>query len=104
MISFKNGKVYKDGKEVHLSTIEYELLDYLANYYGKPKHIEQIIGFIWSDSLNSITHNSVYNAIYKIRKKLGKDSIICIPKRGYTIGTNFTVHQVLCDKCKSEIK
>ena len=61
-----------DGRAVHLTPTEYELLRYLALHAGKPVSHTTLLRQVWGDYAVGDKYNTRY-VVAQIRKKLGDD-------------------------------
>lgn len=72
-IDYSSGCVFLDGKELHLTPIEYKLLCLLARNAGKVLTHNYILNDVWKNALDSdVTSLRVYMA--NLRKKIEPDS------------------------------
>jgi DNA-binding response OmpR family regulator len=76
-------KLYNRQVEINLSKKERDLLELLAKNINKSTSIEDIIVFVWSDSINEVSLESVKSLMSKLRKKLPKDTISNVYGVGY---------------------
>ncbi|MDZ7818889.1 MAG: response regulator transcription factor [Aliarcobacter sp.] len=94
VISFKNNILYNvihsclidnnEKKEIHLTCKEIDLLNFLIKNYNRVCSAEELKSAIWDDSLDA-TDSAMKNLLNKLRKKIGKESIINISGVGYKI-------------------
>ncbi len=61
-----------DGRQVHLTPTEYELLRYLALHAGKPVSHSTLLRQVWGEYAVGDKYNTRY-VVAQIRKKLGDD-------------------------------
>ncbi len=74
-IDYNSNMVYVDGKEVHLTALEYRLLCLLANNAGKVLTHSYIIDHIWGSGVESdIVSLRVYMTSLRKKLKSGSDS------------------------------
>ena len=66
-------RVLQDGKEIHLTHLEYSTLVLLASNPGIVLTRPQIFEAVWNMDSDSY-HSSVVNVIYNMRKKIEPDS------------------------------
>lgn len=66
-------RVFKNGKEINLTRLEYSTLVFLASSPGIVFTQTQIFEAIWNIDSDSC-HSSVVNVIYNLRKKIEPDS------------------------------
>lgn len=73
-------------KAVKLTDKEYDLFYLLNKNRGKLVTREVILKKIWGNMiLTEEFANSIRVLIFYLRKKLGKKSIRCVPRRGYVL-------------------
>ena len=83
VIDNNNAKVYKDGKEVILTSLEYKILLMLFNNKGILVTREQILDKIWDVAGNFVNDNTLTVYIKRIREKIDdKDGKIIQTVRG----------------------
>lgn len=70
--------------EITLTAKELELLDYLILYSNRVVSQDELKNNIWKDSLEA-TDSALKNLLNKLRKKIGKESIINISGVGYRL-------------------
>lgn len=75
-INFSGKKVWKNGKEIALSTLEFDLLRYFARNPGKILSRSDIYENVWGEFENYMLSRVVDIYIGYLRKKLGKDIIL----------------------------
>ncbi len=66
-------RVFRDGKDVNLTRLEYSTLIFLASNPGIVFTQTQIFESVWNMDSDSC-HSSVVNVIYNLRKKIEPDS------------------------------
>lgn len=66
-------KVYREGKEVELSALEYRLLLTLATHRGQVLTRSQLLEGIWDIAGNFVSDNALTVTIKRLREKLGDD-------------------------------
>lgn len=80
--------VTKSGKPVHLTTKEFQLLEYLAARRGEVLSKDQLLDHVWSDDTR-VQHNTVETFVANLRKKVdkpgGENIIRTIRGFGYTV-------------------
>lgn len=94
VISFKNGIEFNvlhkklfcknNNKEMLLTSKELMLIEYLVKHSNRIVSIDELKKYIWEDELES-TDSALKNLLNKIRKKIGKDSILNISGVGYRL-------------------
>lgn len=72
-VDYAAGCVYMDGKEIHLTPIEYKLLCLLAKNTGKVLTHNFIIREIWGSGTSSAETSSLWVFMATLRKKIEKD-------------------------------
>ena len=72
------------GKEIELTTREFDVLYYLARYAGQVLTARQIYEAVSGESAVCDYH-SVESSIYSIRRKLGRDVILTVRGYGYKL-------------------
>ena len=77
--------VYKDKKEIQLTSLELKILSLLFSNLNKVVTRNDIIDKIWEWTGNDINDNTVTVYLKRIREKLGTDIIITIKGIGYRI-------------------
>ncbi len=77
--------VYKDKKEIQLTSLELKILSLLFNNVNKVVTRNDIIDKIWEWTGNDVNDNTVTVYLKRIREKLGTDIIITIKGIGYRI-------------------
>ena len=93
-ITFKNNIQYNvshnclidDNKkeEIHLTNKELDLLNFLIKNNNRICSADELKSVIWDDYLEA-TDSALKNLLNKIRKKIGKESIINISGVGYKL-------------------
>lgn len=63
--------VTKAGKPVHLTTKEFQLLEYLASRRGEVLSKDQLLDHVWADE-SRVQHNTVETFVANLRKKVDK--------------------------------
>lgn len=66
-------RVFQNGKEIHLTRLEYSTLVFLASNPGTVFTKAQIFEAVWNMDSDSC-YSSVVNVIYNLRKKIEPDS------------------------------
>lgn len=85
-LNYMEKTVTYNGKHIELSPKELDLLYLLAQ---KPDWIfprEVIYSAVWEGGRDDVPRQTVENAIWKIRKKMGHDIIETVTLRGYRLG------------------
>ncbi len=80
--------VYKDKKEIILTSLELKILGLLFSNLNKVVTRNDIIDKIWEWTGNDINDNTVTVYLKRIREKLGTDIIVTIKGIGYRIDEN----------------
>jgi two-component system, OmpR family, response regulator VicR len=85
------GKVYKNGKEVLLTTLEYRLLLIFANHIGQVLTRAQLLDRIWDMAGDFVNDNTLTVYIKRLREKLEDDPqrptlIKTVRGMGYKVG------------------
>ena len=75
-------QIVLNGKEIELTTREFDVLYYLARYAGQVLTAGQIYEAVSGESAVCDYH-SVESSIYSIRRKLGRDVILTVRGYGY---------------------
>lgn len=70
VINLDNFKVYKDDKELTISSTEFKLLKYLIENKGQVLLKEQILSNLWDDTGNFVDENTLPVNIRRLRKKI----------------------------------
>lgn len=91
VINTKQAKVYRNGKEVFLTSLEYRLLLVFLNNRGQVLARNQLLEGIWDIDGNFINDNTLSVYIKRLREKLEEDSqnpkiIITVRGLGYRMG------------------
>jgi DNA-binding SARP family transcriptional activator/predicted ATPase len=84
VIDLARGCLRRDGADVKLRPKSFEVLQCLAENYGRLLSKEVIINAVWKDAF--VTDNSLVQCLIEIRRALGDDSqtiIRTVPRRGY---------------------
>ncbi len=63
--------VKKNGKPVHLTAKEFQLLEYLAARRGEVLSKDQLLDHVWADE-DRVQHNTVETFVANLRKKIDK--------------------------------
>lgn len=90
-INTLEGKVYKDGKEIALTALEYRLLLVFANHMGQVLSRNQLLEQIWDVAGDFVNDNTLTVYIKRLREKLGDDPqnpvlIKTVRGLGYKVG------------------
>jgi DNA-binding response OmpR family regulator len=79
--------VTKNGREVHLTAKEFQLLEYLAARRGEVLSKDQLLDHVWSDD-SRVQHNTVETFVANLRKKIekpgGENIVKTVRGFGYT--------------------
>jgi DNA-binding response OmpR family regulator len=67
---------------VHLTTKEFQLLEYLFRHKGEVLSKEQLLDHVWADEAR-VQHNTVETFIANVRKKIGGSDSVIQTVRGY---------------------
>ena len=88
VVDIEGRKVVRGKKEIHLTTKEFSLLEYLLRHKGKAISRMEILEHVWDMNADPFT-NTVETHVLTLRKKIkapGGDSIIrTVPGIGYKI-------------------
>jgi two-component system OmpR family response regulator len=71
-----------NGKHLHITAKEFQLLEYLMRHNGEVLSKERLLSHVWSDE-DRVQHNTVETFIAHLRKKLGKAGDVIETVRGY---------------------
>jgi DNA-binding response OmpR family regulator len=63
--------VKKNGKPLHLTAKEFQLLEYLASRRGEVRSKDQLLDHVWADE-DRVQHNTVETFVANLRKKVDK--------------------------------
>ncbi len=74
--------VHKNGKPVHVTAKEFQLLEYLLRHKGEVVNKDQLLDHVWSDE-DRVQRNTVETFIANVRKKVGPDNEVIETVRGY---------------------
>lgn len=74
-IRFDERKVLKDGNEIRLSALEFNLFTYLVRHKGKTISKEELMEKVWGEYDAFETSRTVDVYVGYLRKKLGKDLV-----------------------------
>jgi DNA-binding response OmpR family regulator len=74
--------VRKDGKPVHLTAKELQLLEYLIRHRGEVLSKDQLLDHVWADEAR-VQHNTVETFVANVRKKIGEGDSVIQTVRGY---------------------
>jgi DNA-binding response OmpR family regulator len=72
---------YKESS-IHLTTKEFQLLEYLLRHKGEVLSKEQLLDHVWTDEAR-VQHNTVETFIANVRKKIGGSNSVIQTVRGY---------------------
>lgn len=75
-------EVTVDGKIVHLTAKEFQLLEYLLHHKGEVLSKDQLLDHVWADE-ERVQHNTVETFIANVRKKIGAGDAVIHTVRGY---------------------
>lgn len=75
-------EVTADGKLVHLTAKEFQLLEYLLHHRGEVLSKDQLLDHVWADE-DRVQHNTVETFIANVRKKIGSGDSVIQTVRGY---------------------
>lgn len=71
-----------DGKLTHLTTKEFQLVEYLLRHKGEVVSKDQLLDHVWEDE-DRVQHNTVETFIANVRKKIGSGDRIIQTVRGH---------------------
>ena len=74
--------VLADGKVLHVTAKEFQVLEYLMRHRGEVLSKERLLSHVWSDE-NLVQHNTVETFVAHLRKKLGPTADLIETVRGY---------------------
>lgn len=74
--------VEAEGKPLHLTAKEFQLIEYLLRHKGEVVSKDQLLDHVWADE-ERVQHNTVETFIANVRKKLGSTKDIIQTVRGY---------------------
>ena len=77
--------VFRSGREIALTKLEYEILTLLASHRKKVFSIQNIYESIWNEPYYNTSANTVMVHIRHIREKLGGQAIKTVWGKGYRI-------------------
>ena len=78
-------QIVLNGKEIELTTREFDVLYYLAWYAGQVLTARQIYEAVSSECAVGCDYHSIESSIYSIRRKLGRDVILTVRGYGYKL-------------------
>jgi DNA-binding response OmpR family regulator len=84
-VDLKLFRVYKDDKEVEMTSLEYKLLLYLLKNKNQVLTREQILKEMWDDEGKFVNDNTLTVYIKRIRKKLDDKIIKTVKAVGYIV-------------------
>lgn len=70
------------GKQVHLTAKEFQLLEYLLRHKGEVISKDQLLDHVWADEAR-VQHNTIETFIANLRKKVGPNETVIQTVRGY---------------------
>ena len=84
-VDFEAMQVKRDGEELHLTSMEFKLLEVLIHNRNKAVSREKLLALVWgADFMGEARTVDVH--IAQLRKKLGlEEAIRTIPKFGYRL-------------------
>lgn len=71
-----------EGKPVHATAKEFQLLEYLLRHHGEVLSKDQLLDHVWADEAR-VQHNTVETFIANLRKKIGPGEAVIKTVRGY---------------------
>jgi DNA-binding response OmpR family regulator len=71
-----------DGRLVHLTAKEFQLIEYLLRHKGEVVSKDQLLDHVWADE-DRVQHNTVETFIANVRKKIGTGDAVIQTVRGY---------------------
>lgn len=77
-------EVTVDGRPVHVTAKEFQLLEYLLRYKREVISKDQLLDHVWSDEAR-VQHNTVETFVANLRKKIGDDTIHTVRGHGYKV-------------------
>ncbi len=78
--------VYKDGEKIKLSKKEIKFLNLLLKHKNQVVSKEEIEEELWSDDV--MTVSALKNFVFKLRKKIGYDSLQTLSSNGFSLQVN----------------
>ena len=85
-VDLTKAKVYKDGTEILLTSLEYRLLLTFANNKGQVLTRGQILESLWDVAGNFVNDNTLTVYIKRLREKLGENIVHTVRGFGYKAG------------------
>lgn len=79
-------RLFVEGEELFLTSKELNLLDFLIKHSNRVVSHEEIKHNIWEDAFEA-TDSALKNLLNKLRKKIGKESIVNISSVGFRLNT-----------------
>lgn len=83
-----NKSVIRNGKSLHLTAKEFQLLEYLVLHRGEVVSKDQLLDHIWADEAR-VQHNTVETFVANLRKKVdrpgGENVIVTVRGFGYSV-------------------
>jgi DNA-binding response OmpR family regulator len=70
------------GKPIHLTAKEFQLLEYLLRHKGEVISKDQLLDHVWADEAR-VQHNTIETFIANLRKKVGPNETVIQTVRGY---------------------
>ena len=78
-------RVYRAGREVRLSALEYRIVLLLAQNKGQTVPRERILDRIWDLAGNFVNDNTLTVYVKRIREKLGDGAVVTVKGVGYRV-------------------
>lgn len=72
-VNLNKKQVFKDGKEIELTALEFKILQMLFKNKGMTISRTQILEYIWDENENFVNDNTLTVYIKRIREKIEKD-------------------------------
>lgn len=79
-----NKETSVNGKMVHLTAKEFQLLEYLLRHKGEVISKDQLLDHVWADE-SRVQHNTVETFVANLRKKIGDSVILTVRGHGYKV-------------------
>jgi len=87
-LDMHSSKVFKQEKEIILTSLEYRILVYFFMNMNQVLTREVLLSKIWDDAGNFVNDNTLTVYIKRLRQKLGEDVIQTVKGVGYRVESN----------------
>ena len=106
-IDFEKRQIFKSGVEIHMSPVEYRIIECLAVNSGTVVTYHKLLNRIWGPYMEEDSKILRVN-MANIRKKLENDAsipeyIFTIPRVGYRMAENENTTMIKCYNCKAAV-